>query len=210
MEVFKAILFDFDGVLGKTMEDNYQAWKYAFSQYNIEMDKNEYFVLEGLNTKKVAEHFLKNKTKDEKIINDLVALKEQYYHENNRFSFYEGVESLVATLKEKGYMLGLVSGASYLRLFKSVDSNFLDKFDVIITGDKVNNCKPHPEPYLSASQILSLNPSDCVVVENAPVGIESAKNAGMYCIAVASTLSKVHLQKADIIVDKIADLGDIL
>lgn len=207
---FKAVLFDFDGVLGKTMADNYQAWRYAFSQYNIEMDKNEYFVLEGLNTKKVAEHFLKNKTKDEKVINDLVALKEQYYLENNSFSFYEGVEFLISKLKENGYKLGLVSAANYLRLSKTVSSDFLDKLDVIITGDKVKKCKPDPEPYLSAAQILSLNPADCVVVENAPLGIESAKAAGMYCIAVASTLSRIHLQKADCIVEKIADLGDIL
>ena len=43
MKKYKAILFDFDGVIGKTMEDNYQAWKNAFSMHNITIDKKEYF-----------------------------------------------------------------------------------------------------------------------------------------------------------------------
>lgn len=45
---YKAILFDFDGVIGKTMEDNYRAWEYAFSKYSIKIDKTEYFLLEGM------------------------------------------------------------------------------------------------------------------------------------------------------------------
>jgi beta-phosphoglucomutase len=82
--------------------------------------------------------------------------------------------------------------------------------DVIITGDKVYNCKPHPEPYLNAAKALSVGPLECVVVENAPVGIESAKSAGMYCIAICSTLERRYLEKADMIIDKFADLEKLL
>lgn len=117
---------------------------------------------------------------------------------------------MINKLKKKGYLLGLVSGGSYIRLSKSLDGKFLNNFDVIITGDKVNNCKPHPEPYLSAAKALSVSPSDCVVVENAPVGIESAKKAGMYCLTICSTLNNKYLQKADKIIDKFIDLKEIL
>lgn len=192
------------------MEDNYQAWNRAFVKYNIDFDKNEYFLLEGLNTKKVAEHFFKNSKKLPEIINDIVNLKEKYYMENNNFSLYKGVETIISRLKKSGYLLGLVSGASYIRISATLQKDFLDNFDVVITGDRVNNCKPHPEPYLNAANALSVKPSDCVVVENAPLGIESAKAAGMYCIAVASTLEKKYLFKSDSIINKLSELEGIL
>ncbi len=192
------------------MEDNYHAWDRAFAKYNINIDKNEYFLLEGLNTKKVAEHFLKNSKKSPEIINDIVNLKEEYYIENNSFSLYEGAEALIGRLKKEGYLLGLVTAANYIRLSNTVNSEVIGSFNVIITGDKVNNCKPHPEPYLNAANALSVKPSDCVVVENAPFGIESAKAAGMYCVAVASTLEKKYLFKANRIINKLSELEWIL
>lgn len=210
MEKYKAVFFDFDGVIGKTMDDNFHAWRHAFSKYNITINKDEYFLLEGMNTRKVAEHFLDENLKNLEIVNALVRLKEKYYLENNRFRFYDGVESLMPKLKKKGYLLGLVSGANYIRLSKLLNSEFIKMMNVVITGDKVNNCKPHPEPYLNAANILSINPSMCVVVENAPVGIESAKSAGMYCIAISSTLERRYLRKADKIIDKFSDLEKIL
>lgn len=206
----KAVLFDFDGVIGKTMDDNYQAWKYAFSKYDINIDKDEYFILEGLNTRKVTEHFLSEDLRKSGIIDEVIKLKEEYYSRTHRFVFYDGVESLISRLKAKGYLLGLVSGGSYVRILHSLSSGFLNKFDVVITGDKVGNCKPHPEPYLNAARTLSVRPSDCIVIENAPAGIESAKKAGMYCIAICSTLDRKYLQKADKIIDRFTDLEEIL
>ena len=55
---FKGILFDFDGVIGRTMEDNYTAWKNVLSQFGIELTKDEYFLLEGVNTIELAKLLL--------------------------------------------------------------------------------------------------------------------------------------------------------
>jgi len=210
MKKYKAIFFDFDGVIGETMEDNYEAWRHAFSKYRISIDKDEYFLLEGMNTKGVAEYFFDRDASDSQTITEIVNLKEKYYLENNRFRFYDGVETLIPEFKRRGYSTGLVSGASNSRLSKIVNHTFLKNMDVIITGDKVYNCKPHPEPYLNAAKALSVNPLECVVVENAPVGIESAKSAGMYCIAICSTLERRYLKKADMIIDTFADLEKLL
>ncbi|MBW7940878.1 MAG: HAD family phosphatase [Candidatus Kuenenia stuttgartiensis] len=210
MKKYKAVFFDFDGVIGKTMDDNYLAWEYAFSQYDIPIDKNEYFLLEGKNTRGVARHFIGKSTGNYGVVDEIVSLKEKYYLENNRFSFYDGVESLLPKFKGKGYLLGFVSGASYVRLARSLSQEFFKNLDVIITGDKVDNCKPHPEPYLNAAKALSISPTECIVVENAPMGIESAKRAGMFCIAICSTLEKNYLQKADVVIDKFMNLEEIL
>ncbi len=209
MNRYRAVLFDFDGVIGRTMEDNFRAWEYAFSAFNLDISKEAYFLIEGFSARKVAEHFLGKRAEDG-LVEDLVRLKEKYYLENCRFSFYDGVEPFVASLKDKEYLLGLVSGAHSKRLKHSVEKDFLKLFDVVVTADRVGNCKPHPEPYLKASKALSCAPSECVAVENAPMGIEAAKRAGMYCVAICSTLDEAHLSGADRVVNNFMELSGIL
>lgn len=208
---FTAVLFDFDGVIGKTMGNNYRSWKYAFSKYDINIDKKEYFLLEGMTIKKIAEHFLRKNSKNIKAADVIAKVKDRHYIKNRSFSMYSGVKNLLSYLRNKGYILGMVSGGTYKRILKSLKSRFLKKyFDVVITGDDVAGCKPNPEPYLTAAKKLSVRPSYCVAVENAPLGIKSAKRAGMYCIAVSSTLNKKYLSKADKIINRISELSKIL
>ena len=76
----------------------------------------------------------------------------------------------------------------------------LNKFDVIISGDDTEKGKPNPEPYLAAMQKLNILPIESLVIENAPLGIQSAKTAGAYCIAITTTLGREYLKEADEVV----------
>ena len=133
MKKYKAVLFDFDGVIGKTMDDNYDAWAYAFSTVGIIVDKEEYFLLEGLHSKGVAQTILKKNNADESLVNQVVDIKQKYYMENNSFEFYPGIIDLINCI-EKRTKLGLVTGASAERLAKTVPAYFLVKFGSIIPG----------------------------------------------------------------------------
>lgn len=210
LDEYKVILFDFDGVLGKTMEDNYKAWSHSLEPFGIRINREEYFLLEGAPPKKVAEIFLKKNRLGLEALDDIVRSKEAHYLENQSFSLYEDVQELVAYLKDKKFQLGLVTGASRQRLMGTNITSFLNQFDVLITGDQVSSGKPNPEPYLLGAQKLRATVPECLVVENAPLGIESAKNAGMYCVAICSTLDKKHLSKADKIINTIGDLPYVL
>jgi len=210
MKKYKAVFFDFDGVIGRTMEDNYHAWKCAFSEYNIPVNKTEYFLLEGMSAKKIAEHFLKNNPENNAMVEELVKSKEKHYADNNSFKLYPGVKWIIPFLKKRGCLLGLVSGGSYERISNSLKTELLKCFDVVITGDKIKKCKPDPESYLTAAKILSVKPSQCLAIENAPLGVESAKRAGMHCVAVCSTLDKKYLKKANVIIDKLVNINKIL
>jgi len=86
----------------------------------------------------------------------------------------------------------------------------LKEFDVIVTRNTVKKTKPYPEPYLKAAASLGLDTGDCVVIENAPMGILSAKKAGMEVLAITTTLTKDHLQKADFIADSFGEIEDYL
>jgi sugar-phosphatase len=77
---------------------------------------------------------------------------------------------------------------------------------VLVTADDVRRGKPEPEPYLLAAQRLGVQPAQCVVIEDAPVGIAAAHAAGMRAIAVVTTHRPHALSQADIIVREIADV----
>ncbi len=78
--------------------------------------------------------------------------------------------------------------------------------DVLVTSDDVKNGKPHPEPYLRGAERLGFSPAECLVIEDAPAGIQSARAGGMKVIGLASTYAAEKLRKADAVVQKLTDI----
>ncbi|MBW2968144.1 HAD family phosphatase [Candidatus Woesearchaeota archaeon] len=203
---FKAVLFDFDGVIADTGEDNFNAWKAAMDEEGVSIESEEYFALEGLGPGDVARVFCERHGIPEEHSKKIAEKKAMYYSRNNRFRLFPGAAELVSGLKNEHFLLGLVTGASEKRLRETMPKQVLEKFDVIIASESTSARKPSPEPYVLAAKKLGVADSDCVVVENAPLGVTSAKNAGMFCIAVCSTQSKEQLADADLVVSKLDDL----
>ena len=88
--------------------------------------------------------------------------------------------------------------------------SLLETFPVIVGGDEVRRGKPDPEPFLLAAEKLGASPSECLVLENAPLGIRAARAAGMTCWGVLnnSPLSESELLSlgASRVLQRIADL----
>ena len=78
---------------------------------------------------------------------------------------------------------------------------------VFITADDVKAGKPAPDGYLLAASRLNLKPTDCVVIEDAPAGIQAGKSAGMRVIAVASTLTRQALSQADVAIHHLSEIN---
>jgi sugar-phosphatase len=70
----------------------------------------------------------------------------------------------------------------------------------LVSADDVHNGKPHPEPYLKGAELLGVAPEKCVVVEDAPAGVQAAHAAGMRAIALTTTYPRSALADADVIV----------
>jgi len=201
-----AVIFDFDGVIGKTMEDNYVAWSNACDKFDINLKKDEYYLLEGLNVNGVAKILLEKNGKSISHIEDMVHHKEQYYLKNNRFSLYPGIKDLLEYLSSF-VKLSLVTGASRSRLNATLPIGFLDYFTYIVSGDQNIDPKPSPAPYLAAISGLNVDNDKAIVIENAPLGIQSAKNAGLYCLAVTSTLKEKYLNDADVVLKDMHEIN---
>lgn len=196
--MYKAVIFDFDGVIADTMNDNFKAWEYAFLKYNIRIEKQAYFLLEGMGPKSIANHFIDRNNLDKKLLSKIIIEKEKFYKKNNQFKIYTEIYSIFNFLVERNILIGIVTGASKERLISTLDKKLISQTSVLITSDDVIKTKPDPEPYLVAIDKLSFSSTDCLVIENAILGIKSAKSAGCTCYAIATTVSEEYLLESDI------------
>lgn len=198
----KAIIFDFDGTIADTMEQNYEAWKYSLSKFNFEIDKNTYFRTEGATPSFIASSY----SKEEGVIKEIISVKEEYFLKNYQVKIYENCLDFLKKMK-KNYKLALVTGGKKTRVTNILtNANIINFFDVIVTADDVINGKPHREPYMKALELLNLESKECFVIENAPYGIDSALSAEIFTIALETTLKKEELKNANLVIKDYAEL----
>ncbi|MBM3324407.1 MAG: HAD family hydrolase, partial [Calditrichaeota bacterium] len=96
---------------------------------------------------------------------------------------------------------GIVTGSVRANMNGVMTAEEIALFDPIISAEMCQHGKPHPEPYLKALEVLNLPARECLVVENAPLGIQSAKAAGIRVAALTVTLPREYLTEADVILD---------
>ncbi len=208
----KAVIFDMDGVIVDSMPYHFIAWYEALRPWGIRVSCFDVYAKEGERWEKTLTGLLEKEGIPpargtlKKIFNERQKIFRKYF---KRFIF-KGVKEFLVCLKGKGYVLGLVTGSSLPAVRKILPAGMRRLFACFVTGDRVKHGKPHPEPYLKAAQRLKLKPAECVVVENAPLGIRSAKSAGMFCIAVSTSLPAPYLKEADVIVERLEEITGII
>lgn len=193
----RAVIFDFDGVIADTMKDNCNAWKKAFAELGFSMNESEYYLLEGMGRFQIANFFIKKYSLDPNITNEVVSKKEYYYKVNSNFRLFDFVTEILVFLKSKGVLMAIVTGASRERLQQSLQDSLSIFFDAIVTSDDVLNPKPNPESYLKAVNLIGIPADNCIVIENAILGIKAAKAAGCKCFALETTMDATVLKDAD-------------
>ncbi|MBP1909030.1 HAD family hydrolase [Methanolobus bombayensis] len=209
--MFKGIIFDSDGVLVNSMPFHAKAWVEVFSEYGIEVTEEDIYEIEGSNHVGVINIFFGRvgRTPEPEIYDEILEKKRAHFLENNDAEVFEGMYDCLSSLKDN-FKLAVASGADRTIVTSLMDKFYSGIFDVIISGEDVENGKPDPEPYEKAIEKLGINKNECLVVENAPLGVESAKNAGVFCVGVPTYLKPEQLQDADIVVENHAELIDYL
>ncbi|MGC8924230.1 MAG: HAD family hydrolase [Candidatus Micrarchaeia archaeon] len=209
--MFKAVLFDMDGVISDTEPVHESADEKVLNEYGVNVDER-WKGIKGLRqidvfTKAIEMYGIKETPEV------LVKKKMRYYKEEiHRITVFNSVLEVIAKLKGK-YMLGLVSSSPKECVDAVVNKYHLGKFfDVIITGDDVKEGKPSPEPYLNAAKRLGCAASECIVVEDSINGVKSAKAAGMKCVGITNSFPRQDLLMAgaDEVIDYIDDLPKLL
>jgi beta-phosphoglucomutase len=197
-------ILDFDGVIADSMPQHLDAYRLVLEPYDIQVDKMDVYLREGARSESIIKALLgdRDEAKDEALIKHLANKKQRTYQELGEISLYPQAERFVRGIREAAKGLGLVTGTRRENLDRWA-GQLMPLFDAVLAQDAYENDKPHPEPYQKAVSALGEDAGSCLVVENAPRGVESAKAAGVgLVIAIATTLPREHLEPAgpDIVV----------
>lgn len=206
--VIKSVIFDMNGVIVDDEPLHEQAFREVCKEFGINFTSKDHIELclgrtdeEGF--RRIINKF-KIKTAD---INLLLNKKFDFYIKiaSGNIKAVPHVVEVIQSLKKR-YRLVLVTGATLpeaklvIKLLKLDDA-----FEIIITAEDITHGKPDPEPYLLASKKLKLKSAECIVIEDAPAGVESAISAGMHCIGI-HTYPGQDLSKADFEVNSMKEI----
>ncbi len=194
-------IFDMDGVITDTMPYHFRVWRSVFSSEGIRASHEDIYKREGQkDIDSVRELFIeKEKFYTDAVGKGLLYKKEKLFKRILKRKFIPGSRTFIKRSVAQGFKLALVTGTSRDSAQKLLPKDLWDCFDVTVCGSDVQNGKPHPEPYLKAINKLNVLSKEVVVFENAPFGIRSAKAAGLFCIALETSLPAFYLTGADAI-----------
>ncbi|MDD5574910.1 MAG: HAD family phosphatase, partial [Candidatus Omnitrophica bacterium] len=188
------------------------AWRRIYAREGLKVTSCEIYLREGQPGYRTIKEILGDHKIpfDEKRARRMLAAKEKYFKAIVSRRFVPGAKGFLKFLGQRGVTAALVTGTARHEAEEILSKAFLRRFAVTVTGDEARRGKPHPEPYLLALKRLHVRAKDAVVIENAPCGIHSAKRAGMKCIALETSLSRVYLKDADFIFSSYRDLRNHL
>ena len=211
--MFKAVLFDMDGVMLDTELVQSLAFEMVLAEYGItNPKKNEHGTVHvsGATTPETWE-ILKKEYGLEADTEELTAKKRAAVMKalDRDLEALPGLHTLLADLKRHDIRIAVASSAQRERLVFVLDRlGITEHFDATVSGNDVKHGKPAPDPYLLAAKQLSVEPSECVVIEDAYVGIQSAKAAGTKAVAVPHEFTKrMDFSSADLVVDSLNELS---
>lgn len=186
----KAVLFDMDGVLYDSMKWHAKSWKETMDKFNLNATAHEFYLYEGMVGHKTINHIIqreKGKAATQDEMSEIYKLKTELFSKYNDGSLIPYAYDLVRKVEEEGFTPVIVTGSGQPTLLDKLNENFhgIFKKELMVTAFDVKHGKPHPEPYLMGLEKAGyLKPNQAIVVENAPMGVESAVAAGIFTIAV--------------------------
>ncbi len=201
----KTVLWDMDGVICDSYCFHFDAWQKIFARRSVEFAQEHFIGLFGSRNDFIIASVMGQQV-PERTVKSMIREKEDAFRRKamGRIKPFPGVVALLNALKKGNFKLGLVSSAPMENIDLALSElNLTGTFDCIVSGQDVTESKPSPQVYLLAAEKLRTLPSDCVVIEDSPLGVNAAKTAGMKCLAVTNTHRRHDLKEADKIVDSL-------
>ncbi len=211
MEQIQAVIFDMDGVIVNSEPLHFEAEKTILQTHGIEAPWEKWGMFAGLTDAKIFQYIVENFTHGNYSAEYLLAAKYKIFLKllSEKLEPIPGAIDFIHWCRSRFLKIALTtSSIKHVQetIFQRFDLNPF--FDVIVTEEWIQHCKPHPEPYLKTVQALQLPASHCLVVEDSLNGIKSAKEAGCYVAGITTTFPAEQLRAAgaDFVFDQFGTL----
>ncbi len=197
----KAVLFDNDGTLVASEPLHWHAWGALMKELRIDYDPELIRAQVGQTAPVILGRLLDKyrpgwKPRDYNL-SQLAVRKNDIYLEGleGRLQSYPQTVECLKWLRAQGIRTGVVSNAKRREMMRAVTvTGLLPYLEVQVSRDDAPAAKPNPAPYLVAAAQLDIKPEDCLVMEDAPPGLESGLLAGMRCVGVTTNFSREILE----------------
>lgn len=197
--IIKAIIFDMDGVLFDSQPMHFAAEKETISRFGKRATVSEFKKTLGWTELDFWER-MRKVYRLPATAAKLREIKRPIFEELLKNSIMKdaGLRKLILGLKRKGMRIAVASSAPRRWIRMTLEGlGITDCFDAIVSSEDVARGKPAPDVFLRAAEKLKVDPALCVVVEDAPAGIEAANSAGMHSIALRTKTNRgLDLSKA--------------
>jgi sugar-phosphatase len=196
----KGILFDMDGVLVSSIGSVMRSWRRWAELYGLP-NAETFEIPHGVRAKDIIKTLLPDVDLERavRVIEDIEV------EDVADLRVLPGVKTLLEGLPPERW--AIVTSSTQRLLLARLGAARLPVPERIISGDRVERGKPDPEPYRLGAELLGLRPEECVVVEDAPSGVEAGKAAGCRVLGVLGTHSAVQLHEADWVVGSLEGLA---
>ncbi len=182
-DVIKGLIFDLDGTLLDTMAVHYHAWQTALAETKITFTEARFYALAGTPTQKIAAILCAEHGRSDAAA--IAHAKEQTFLE--RLPEIKPVLPVVALARRELGRRRLAVASGGTRAVVTQELSLIDMgdfFPVVVCADDVRHGKPAPDTFLEAARRMGLMPQHCVVYEDAELGFQAAKAAGMHVVDV--------------------------
>lgn len=214
----KAALIDMDGTLYDSMPNHARAWMKVMNEINVEASPDEFFLYEGCTgawfiDRMIRRQFGRPATEEEK--KGYYQLKARYFTQQPPVDVMPGAIKMVHDLQKHGIDTVLVTGSGQNSLLNRLNEDFPGAFPLEkrVTSASVTHGKPHPEPYLKGAELAGVSAAETIAIDNAPLGVKSAKDAGCFTVGVVTgPIPRTELEKAgaDIVFDSLVECAENL
>lgn len=203
----QGILWDLDGVLVDTGEYHFQSWQEVLTDYGVTLDREVFQKTLGMNSTSSVKIYL-GKHPEPALIERMITRKEESFRRliQNEITPLPGVLNWLEWFASQQIPMAVASSAPPENIDFIINALQIRSFFTELVSGANMPGKPNPDVFLEAAKRLNISPDHCIVIEDSIAGVAAARQAGMRCIAVATTNPTDLLSAADLVVDNLAML----
>lgn len=208
--MIRALIFDFDGLILETEGPSYKSWEEVYQSFGLALPFSTWSTIIGTTQgefdpllelqRQVQARVDWEAVESQRLVREKALIETQ--------SVLPGVEQYLQDARRLGLKTGLASSSSCKWVVGHLTRLGLENyFDYICASDDVQRTKPDPELYLSVLRGLDIRAEEAIALEDSPIGIQAAKQAGIFCVAVPNPLtSQLVLSQADLQLSSLAEM----